>query len=101
MKRKSPKICVNFHGFDWISHYRGANKKSSFLALKEIDKKLEWLYKSAKKEGYDFYVFYLQILSSIQDQKKLLEWYETKKEYLIPDKYKQIEMPETFKILVG
>ena len=57
MKRKSPKICVNFHGFDWISHYRGANKKSSFLALKEIDKKLEWLYKSAKKEGYDFYVF--------------------------------------------
>jgi hypothetical protein len=67
---------------DWISKGRLGNSTFEFMNSCPQDMKK-------------------QILSSIQDQKKLLEWYETKKEYLIPDKYKQIEMPETFKILVG
>ena len=57
MKRKVPRICVNFNGYDWVSHYRGPYTKSSFLVLKEIDKKLKWLYKVAKENGYDFYMF--------------------------------------------
>ena len=57
MKRKVPRIAVNFHGYDWVSHYRGPKSKSAKLVLKEIDKKLKWLYKTAKKEGYDFYIY--------------------------------------------
>ncbi|MAG77954.1 hypothetical protein CL616_01165 [archaeon] len=57
MKRKSPKICVTYLGYDWVSHYRGPRSKSSILVLKEIDKKLKWLHNTAKEEGYDFYVF--------------------------------------------
>lgn len=57
MKRKVPKIGMNFHGYDWVSHYRGPKSKSAKLVLKEVDKKLKWLYKVAEKEGYDFYVY--------------------------------------------
>ena len=57
MKRKVPRICINYNGYDWVSHYRGPNRKSSYMILREIDKKLKWLYKVAKEEGYDFYVF--------------------------------------------
>jgi hypothetical protein len=57
MKRNVSRIGMTFHGYDWVSHYRGPRKKSSLSVLKEIDKKLEWLYKTARKEGYDFYVY--------------------------------------------
>jgi hypothetical protein len=67
---------------DWISKGRLGNSTFEFINSCPQDMK--------KK-----------ILSSIQDQKTLLEWYETKEQYLIPEKYKQIEMPENFKILGG
>jgi hypothetical protein len=57
MKRKVTRIGMTFHGYDWVSHYRKPKSKSSLLVLREIDKKLEWLYKTARKEGYDFYVY--------------------------------------------
>ncbi|MFH1972572.1 MAG: alkaline phosphatase family protein [archaeon] len=57
IKRENPKISINFNGYDWLSHYRGPKHKSTKKVLKEIDKNIKRLYKHAKKNNYDFYIY--------------------------------------------
>lgn len=37
------------------------------------------------------------LFSNFKDQKALIEWYENKEEYLIPEEYKNIKLPDDFK----
>ncbi len=57
MDRNVPYIYVAYGGYDWISHYRGPNSLSAFHLLNDIDVDTRKLYKLAKKNGYDFYVY--------------------------------------------
>ncbi len=61
-------VCI-----DWITQGRLGNNTFEFLNACPIKMKRE-------------------LLTTIQDRDALLDWYETKKEYLLPDKY--LDVPE-------
>jgi hypothetical protein len=54
--RNSPRIFINYTGFDTICHYRGPEAKSSYTVLREIDFDIKKVYKKAKEKNYDVYV---------------------------------------------